>query len=183
MNTYLSLILLTLAACSNTDSTTPPPVDGPKEDGGTLDAGTTPQVDAGTKETGSVSDAAVGACGDVSSAQAFFGSNARTLATMVAATGGTMTPLFTGTYAVVIQATGTLYIEQVTPSRSAPYNGFAWRYTSPPDTFMDEPNEVNVLLDSGAYKGVLQCEKATGQFTLVASEKGNPAVFVRLQGK
>ena len=92
-----------------------------------------------------------------------------------------MGDLFTGTYELHIPAVpGTvMYIGQVTPTVSQPYQGYVWAFTPPDDTYDDLANEVNVLYTTGIYDAVLQCEKATGVLTLVASNPANAAEFVR----
>lgn len=173
----LPIVLLT--ACSSGGS-------GDADASTTSDASTAPS-DASTSDSSSPPrDAGSGAgdggagCGNAESASAFLTAKAGTYAMNVAASGGDLTAEFTGTYRVSLAGPGRAFIEQITPTRAAPYQAFLWSFTSPPDTFQSEPNEINVLFESSPFRAVLQCERATGKLTLAASSKSDPRSFVRL---
>lgn len=96
-----------------------------------------------------------------------------------------MASLFGGTYRIfVVGASAGVLIEQITPTRSSPYQGFAWGYGAPPDSFKVEANEVNVMFERApGTRAIFQCELSTGAVTLAVSDKTTPTSFVRLTGK
>lgn len=181
-----------LVACSDSSVGDDAAVDG----GSSVDGGGSSSEGGGSSDDGGVRDAQAqdgsappgdggGRCGDLGSPQAMFASLAGGIDATIAASGGSMASLFGGTYRIfVVGASAGVLIEQITPTRSAPYQGFAWGYGAPPDSFKVEANEVNVMFERApGTRAIFQCELATGAVTLAVSDKTTPTSFVRLTGK
>lgn len=176
-----------LVACSDSVAGADAAID---DGGASAEAGSTSPDDGGARDARAQDASAPptdggGKCGDLASAQAMLASLAGGIDATVAASGGTMASAFTGTYRIsIVSAQARILIEQVTPTRSAPYQGYVWAFSAPPDTFAVEANEVNVLFESSpGTRAVFQCELATGAITLAVSDKAAPTSFVRLTGK
>lgn len=182
--------LSALVACSDSIAGADASID---DGGASTEGGSTSQDDGGARDARTEDGAAPrtdgggsgGKCGDLASAQAMLASLGGGIDATVAASGGTMASAFTGTYRIFIAgAQARVLVEQMTPTRSAPYQGYVWAYSAPPDTFAVETNEVNVLFESSpGTRAVFQCELATGAITLAISDKATPTSFVRLTGK
>ena len=121
---------------------------------------------------GSGSGGSTSACGDSSSADAFFTSNAGNIPVYVTAGNGGMMTFYDGSpsYQLTIVAPGSFGgpgYRVVNDDN----NSLGVLFDSAAHQFNDETNEVNVIHQDGVFpQGILQCDKASGDWTVVLTD-------------
>ncbi len=122
------------------------------------------------------------ACGDSTSADSFFASNAGDITVYVSGGSGGMMTFYDGaaSYQLTLVAAGSFggpgY--RVVNDNN---NSLGVVFDAASHQFYDETNEVNVIHNDGVFpQGVLQCEKATGNWTVVLSDLSVPPSSVTL---
>jgi hypothetical protein len=145
------------------------------------DGGMNSASDSGVKGDGGPG-AATG-CGDTSSVDAFFKSNADRDIPIVYEAGdkGPMDTYVKDPYRLDLLPGKQVILDRVEPRSTMPLLGFV----PATDKFEDLPEEVNVLFQmrTVGYNGVVQCTKKTGEWTLVFSNPRNPLEFTRFVSK
>lgn len=131
---------------------------------------------------GSGSGGGASACGDTTTAETFFTSNAGDITVYVTGGSGGMMTFYDGaaSYQLTLVAPGSLHGPgyRVVNDNN---NSLGIIFDAASHQFYDETNEVNVIHNDGVFpQGVLQCEKATGNWTVVLSDLATPPSSVTL---